>query len=294
MTPEERLKYISTPPYVLPFPLHKKLVAPAMTYISGEEMTRYTMELILEQWIRPHIDISKWEFFDLSCKARDATNDKVLHDAVASGARMCAIFKEPTITPSAVQVKEMGLKKVITPWSMLAVLLTVTPANLSFLSPHSHHERIYQAWGSPNGAMRRGWNGITISRDTIHIEGVKLGRTSIHTYSHIHTYTRSIIQCFSPTSASYTVQHTLIHTTTTSLLTFLHSPGFDKIVLFDRHAVGGEYGAGWRSVGEGRLVTTFFPEDGSSPIICDDRVLKGNHNNNNIIYNNRKYSKQCQ
>ena len=73
-----------------------------MTYISGEEMTRYTMELILEQWIRPHIDISKWEFFDLSCKARDATNDKVLHDAVASGARMCAIFKEPTITPSAV------------------------------------------------------------------------------------------------------------------------------------------------------------------------------------------------
>ena len=236
LTPEERLKYISTPPYVLPFPLHKKLVAPAMTYISGEEMTRYTMELILEQWIRPHIDISKWEFFDLSCKARDATNDKVLHDAVASGARMCAIFKEPTITPSAVQVKEMGLKKVITPWSMLAVLLTVTPANLSFLSPHSHstdhyhslpsskhhehsskhHERIYQAWGSPNGAMRRGWNGITISRDTIHIEGVKLGRTSIHTYSHIHTYTRSIIQCFSPTSASYTVQHKLIHTTTFS------------------------------------------------------------------------------
>ena len=65
-------------------------------------------------------------------------------------------------------------------------------------------------------------------------------------------------------------------------------------MLFDRHAVGGEYGAGWRSVGEGRLVTTFFPEDGSSPIICDDRVLKGNHNNNNTIYNNRKYSKQCQ
>ena len=54
-------------------------------------------------------------------------------------------------------------------------------------------------------------------------------------------------------------------------------PGFDKIVLFDRHAVGGEYGAGWRSVGEGRLVTTFFPEDGSSPVICDDRVLKGSH-----------------
>jgi len=191
LTPEERLKYISTPPYVLPFPLHKKLVAPAMTYISGEEMTRYTMELILEQWIRPHVDISKWEFFDLSCKSRDATNDKVLHDAVASGARMCAIFKEPTITPSAVQVKEMGLKKVLLLIPVLAVSrsTTVTHTNLSFLSHHSHitdhhpsltsykhHECTYQAWGSPNGAMRRGWNGITISRDTIHIEGVKLGK----------------------------------------------------------------------------------------------------------------------
>ena len=62
---------------------------------------------------------------------------------------------------------------------------------------------------SPNGAMRRGWNGITISRDTIHIEGVKLG--------------------------------------------------FESPVLFERHAIGGEYGAGWREVGAGRLVTTFFP-----------------------------------
>jgi len=170
---------------------HPKIVSPPMVYISGEEMTRYTMELILEQWIKPYVDISAWEFYDLSCKARDDTNDKVLKDAVEAGKRIGSIFKEPTITPSAVQVKEMGLKK---------------------------------ALSSPNGAMRRGWNGITISRDTIHIEGVKLG--------------------------------------------------FDRPVLFERHAVGGEYGAGWKEVGAGRLVTTFFPDDGSSPILCDDRVLK--------------------
>jgi isocitrate dehydrogenase len=96
----------------------------------------------LDQWIKPHIDISKWEYYDLSCKARDDTDVKVLHDSVAAGKRICSIFKEPTVTPSAAQVQSMGLKK---------------------------------AWGSPNGAMRRGWNGITISRDTIHIEGVKLG-----------------------------------------------------------------------------------------------------------------------
>jgi len=49
--------------------------------------------------------------------------------------------------------------------------------------------------------MRRGWNGITISRDTIHIEGMTLG--------------------------------------------------FERPVLFERHAVGGEYAAGWKMVGKG-------------------------------------------
>ena len=186
----------------------QKIKSPPMVYIGGEEMTHYVSSLILDKWIRPYVDTSAWEFFDLSCKHRDETDDKVLKDAVAAGKRICSIFKEPTITPSAIQVKEMGLKK---------------------------------ALSSPNGLMRRGWNGITISRDTIHIDGVKLG--------------------------------------------------FDRPVLFERHAVGGEYGAGWRQVGAGRLVTTFFPDDGSSPILCDDRVLKDEmnvvvtyHNPLGIIY----------
>ena len=104
-------------------------------------MTHYCMNLILEKWIAPHVDTAAWEHFDLSCVNRDATEDKVLHDAVAAGSRVCAIFKEPTVTPTEVQKEALGLKK---------------------------------AWGSPNGAMRRGWNGITISRDTIHIPGTFL------------------------------------------------------------------------------------------------------------------------
>lgn len=162
-----------------------------MTYISGEEMSWYTMKIICEKWLHPFIDTSKWEYFDLSCKSRDDTQDKVLHDAVASGARIGAIFKEPTITPTAEQVKQFGLKK---------------------------------AWGSPNGAMRRGWNGITISRDTIHIPGIRLG--------------------------------------------------FERPVLFERHAVGGEYGAGWKSVGKGRVLTTFFPENiKDTPVVIDGREV---------------------
>ena len=88
----------------------KMITAPPMVYISGEEMTRYTMELILDKWIKPHVDISAWEYYDLSCKSRDETNDQVLTDAVEAGKRIGSIFKEPTITPSSEQVK--GIYKV--------------------------------------------------------------------------------------------------------------------------------------------------------------------------------------
>jgi len=182
----------------------QKIVAPPMVYIAGEEMTRYAMQLIQDKWVSPYIDTSNWEHFDLSCKSRDVTNDKVLHDAVAAGAKIGAIFKEPTITPTAEQKEQFGLSK---------------------------------TFGSPNGAMRRGWNGITISRDTIHIPGIELG--------------------------------------------------FKNIVICERHAVGGEYGAGWQTVGKGRVLTTFFPEDmsESKPVIIDSRELK-DVENKIVVYDN--------
>jgi len=167
-----------------------KIQAAPMVYVAGEEMTRYTMDRILERWIKPHVDTSAWEFFDLRAKNRDDTEDQVLRDVISAGARLKAIFKEPTITPTADQVKRLGLEK---------------------------------AWGSPNGAMRRGWNGITISRDTIHIDGVELG--------------------------------------------------YKKPVFFERHAVGGEYSAGYKIVGKGKLTTTFVPEDGGEPVVVDDRKI---------------------
>jgi len=105
----EKLEFLNKAPYVLPD--HKKIIAPPMVYISGEEMTRYCMELVLDQWIRPHCEIDQWQFFDMSCKSRDATDDKVLKDAVEAGKKVGSIFKEPTITPSAAQVKKLGLKK---------------------------------------------------------------------------------------------------------------------------------------------------------------------------------------
>jgi isocitrate dehydrogenase len=162
-----------------------------MVYIKGEEMTEYVMKLVLERWVGPYVDTSSWEHYDLSCKARDDSEDGVLRDAVTAGARLKAIFKEPTITPTEVQKARLGLKK---------------------------------AWGSPNGAMRRGWNGVTISRDTIHIDGLELG--------------------------------------------------FKRPVLFERHAVGGEYSAGHGTFGPGKVTTTFTPADGSAPVTVVETELK--------------------
>lgn len=85
----------------------EKVVAPPMVYIAGEEMTHYTMNIIVDQWVKPYFDTTKWEHYDLSCKARDASNDKVLADAVEAGKRLGAIFKEPTITPNSEQVNSI-------------------------------------------------------------------------------------------------------------------------------------------------------------------------------------------
>ena len=85
--------------------LPQKVVAPPMVYISGEEMTKYASDLIVEKWINPYFETNKWETFDLSCASRDQTDDQVLKDAVEAGKRIGAIFKEPTITPSAKQVR---------------------------------------------------------------------------------------------------------------------------------------------------------------------------------------------
>ncbi len=171
------------------------LQLPPMVYVQGEEMTRVAMDMILDSWFAPHTDMSAWEVFDLSAKHRDDTEDQVLHDVVAAGKRLKAIFKEPTVTPTEAQRKSMGLKK---------------------------------AWGSPNGAMRRGWNGISISRDTIQIPGIALG--------------------------------------------------YKESVLFDRHAVGGEYGAAHALVGKGTLKSVFEPADGSEAVVIDARELTNAQN----------------
>lgn len=173
----------------------EKIKAPKMVYISGEEMTRVFMRDAVDYWVKPWMDISSWEFFDLSCISRDRSDDQVLRSAIDAGKRVGAIFKEPTITPQEDQVIAMGLSR---------------------------------AYPSPNGAMRAGWNGFTISRDTIMIEGQQLG--------------------------------------------------YQRQVFFDRHAVGGEYGAKFAFVeGPGRIVTSFIPQGAAEGQIISEKEIKDPH-----------------
>lgn len=159
-------------------------------------------QLILDRWVRPHMSTERWEFYDLSAKNRDRTNDEELRRVIEAGSRVRSIFKEPTITPTSDQVRRLGISR---PFS------------------------------SPNGEMRRGWNGITISRDTLHLQGIELG--------------------------------------------------YKRPVLFDRHAVGGEYAAKHAIVPSGKVVTVYRPEDKldnagypTNEILLDERDLEDDVN----------------
>lgn len=57
-------------------------------------------------------------------------------------------------------------------------------------------------------------------------------------------------------------------------------------MLFERHAVGGEYGAGWKPTGAGRLATIFTPIDPKGEIVVvDDRYMQ-DQNNVAVTYHN--------
>lgn len=52
--------------------------------------------------------------------------------------------------------------------------------------------------------------------------------------------------------------------------------GYKNICLFDRHAVGGEYGAGYKMVGPGKVSLTFDDAATNTTVKIDERVLKDN------------------
>lgn len=101
--------------------------------LDGDEMTRVIWQLVKDKLILPFLDVNL-EYYDLGLEHRDATDDRVTHDAAAAIARHGVGVKCATITPSVLQVKEFRLKK---------------------------------AWPSPNGTIRGALDGTVFRKPII-------------------------------------------------------------------------------------------------------------------------------
>ncbi|MDH5806133.1 MAG: NADP-dependent isocitrate dehydrogenase [Candidatus Methanomethylicaceae archaeon] len=78
--------------------------------IDGDEMARIMWKWVKEELILPYVDL-KTEYYDLSIKNRDETNDEITIRAAEAIKRLKIGVKCATITPNAERVKEYGLKK---------------------------------------------------------------------------------------------------------------------------------------------------------------------------------------
>jgi isocitrate dehydrogenase len=98
--------------------------------MDGDEMTRVIWQLVKERLILPFAEVPL-EYYDLGLEHRDATDDRVTHEAAAAIARHGVGVKCATITPSMAQVQEFKLKK---------------------------------AWPSPNGTIRGALDGTVFRK----------------------------------------------------------------------------------------------------------------------------------
>lgn len=98
--------------------------------MDGDEMARVIWGLVKERLILPHLELET-DYYDLALSVRDATDDRVTHDAAQAIKRHRVGVKCATITPSVAQVETLKLKK---------------------------------AWPSPNGTIRGELDGTVFRR----------------------------------------------------------------------------------------------------------------------------------
>ncbi len=106
--------------------------------MDGDEMTRVIWGWIKEILLEPHIDL-KTEYYDLSLKKRDETDDRITVEAAEATKIYGVAVKCATITPNQQRVEEYGLK---------------------------------QMWRSPNGTIRAILDG-TVFRSPIFLDCIK-------------------------------------------------------------------------------------------------------------------------
>ena len=105
--------------------------------MDGDEMTRVIWAMIKDILLKPFVDL-KTEYYDLGLPSREASGDKVTHEAAMAVKRLGVGVKCATITPNAQRMTEYNLT---------------------------------QMWKSPNGTIRAILDGI-VFRTPIMVKGV--------------------------------------------------------------------------------------------------------------------------
>ena len=105
--------------------------------IDGDEMTRVIWSMIKDILIKPYVAL-KTEYYDLGLPSREASGDKVTHEAASAVKRLGVGVKCATITPNAQRMTEYNLS---------------------------------QMWKSPNGTIRAALDG-TVFRTPIMVKGI--------------------------------------------------------------------------------------------------------------------------
>ena len=78
--------------------------------LDGDEMTHVLWGMIKSELIEPFVELNT-EYYDLSLRNRDATEDAVTHEAAAAIKRLRVGVKCATITPNLQRQEEYGLKR---------------------------------------------------------------------------------------------------------------------------------------------------------------------------------------
>lgn len=105
--------------------------------MDGDEMTRVIWAMIKDILLKPFVEL-KTEYYDLGLPSREASGDKVTHEAAMAVKRLGVGVKCATITPNAQRMTEYNLT---------------------------------QMWKSPNGTIRAILDG-TVFRTPIMVKGV--------------------------------------------------------------------------------------------------------------------------
>jgi isocitrate dehydrogenase len=106
--------------------MNKIKVENPVAELDGDEMTRILWHYIRDKLVDPYLEI-KLDYYDLSIKNRDATNDRVTVEAANAIKKHGVGVKCATITPDEARVREFNLK---------------------------------QMWKSPNGTIRNILGGV--------------------------------------------------------------------------------------------------------------------------------------